>query len=66
MAQKLLRFLLTVLVVGVIFWLLSWTIGAVGLGNPFDKLARIVLIVAAVFALINAILEIFDKAFVKW
>lgn len=66
MAQKLLKFLLTVAVIAVIYYLLMWTIGAVGLGDPFAKISRIRLIIVAVIALINAILDLFDRAFFKW
>ncbi len=64
--RKLLRFLLTVIVIGIIYWLLDWTIGAVGLGQPFARIAHVVLILAAVCALINALLSVFDKAFLDW
>lgn len=66
MAKKALKFLVTLLVIGVIYYLLMWTLGAVGLGDPFAKIGRIVVIVAAVAALINAILALFDKAWFDW
>lgn len=66
MAQKLLKFIITVLIIGAIYWLLMWLIGAVGVGDPFAKFARIGVIIVAVLALINALLALVGKAIFEW
>lgn len=48
--------LLYLIVIGVIFGLLWWLISYCGLPAPFDKVARVVLAVAAVIILINILL----------
>jgi len=54
----LLSFLVQVLVVGLIFWLIWWLLSYVKLPEPFAKVIRVILAVAAVLYLINAILSL--------
>jgi hypothetical protein len=49
--------LIYIIVIGVIFGLLFWLINYCGLPAPFDKLARVVLAVAAVIICINVLLS---------
>jgi hypothetical protein len=46
------------IVVGLVFWLLLWLIGYVGLPEPFNKIAHVVLAIAAVLILIAVILSL--------
>ncbi len=48
--------LMFLIVIGVIFWLLWWLISYVALPEPFAKVARIIMAVAAVIVLINILL----------
>lgn len=66
MAQRILKFIITVIIIGAIYYLLAWAISATGLGDPFAKVARIGLIIVACFALINAILVACGKAWIDW
>ena len=45
------------IVVGLIFWLLWWLVSYVGLPAPFDKVARVLLAVAAVIVCILVLLS---------
>jgi hypothetical protein len=56
------NFVLYVVVAGLIFWLLDWLIRYVGVPEPFAKVARIVLAVAAVFVLIYALMGLIGFA----
>jgi hypothetical protein len=58
----LVNFLLYLIVAGLIFWLLSWLIDYVGVPDPFQKVARVVLAVAAVFVVIYALLSLVGGA----
>ncbi len=49
----LLSLLVTLVIVGVIFWLLYWFIGQVGLPEPFNKVAMVLIALAAVVYLIG-------------
>lgn len=52
--------------IGLIFWLLFWLIGYVGLPEPFAKVAKVILAVASVLVLINVILSIAGHPIVRW
>lgn len=47
---------LYILIIGGICWLLWWLIGYIGLPEPFNKIARVIVAVVAVFLLINLLL----------
>ncbi len=49
----LLSLLVTLVIVGLIFYLLYWFIGMVGLPEPFGKVATVILALAAVIFLIG-------------
>jgi ABC-type multidrug transport system permease subunit len=46
------------IIAGVIFGLLYWTIGAVGTPEPFNRVARVMLILLAVFVAIGLLLSL--------
>lgn len=51
-------FIFVLIIAGVIFWLLSWAIDYVGVPEPFRKVARVVLVLLAVFILIGLLLSL--------
>ncbi len=54
--DALINSLIWLICIGIVFWLLHWLIGYVGLPQPFDKVARVVLAVAAVIVLISIVM----------
>ena len=64
--QSLIMLVVWIIVVGLIFGLLWWLIDYVKLAEPFAKVARVVLAVAAVVFLINALLGLVGKPFITW
>ena len=52
----LLSILVTLVVAGLVFYLLFWFIGYVGLPAPFDKVARVVLALFAVIFLLSLLI----------
>ena len=48
--------LVWIIIVGLIFWLVTWLIGYCKLPEPFNKIARILIAVVAVVILINVLL----------
>lgn len=48
--------LIYLLIVGGICWLLWWLIGFIGLPEPFNKVARVIVAVVAVLLCINLLL----------
>lgn len=58
--------LIWIIVLGIVFWLLFWLIGYVGLPEPFNKVARVILAVAAVIVLINCLLMLAGHPIIRW
>lgn len=50
--------LVYLIVAGLVFWLLWWLVGYVGLPEPFNKVAHVVLAVAAVLVCIFILLSL--------
>lgn len=55
-----------VLIAGAIFWLLDWLIRYLRVPDPFSRVARVILAIAAVLLLINALLTIAGKPLIRW
>lgn len=64
--EALIQSFLILIVFGVIFWLLWWLVGYLSLPEPFDKILRVILAIAAVVVLINALLSLVGKPFIVW
>jgi predicted PurR-regulated permease PerM len=50
--------ILTLIVAGLVFWLLWWLVDYCGLPEPFNKIAHVILAVLAVAVLIGILLSI--------
>lgn len=51
---------------GLIFWLLIWLLDYCKIPEPFNKVVRIILAIAAVIFLINIIMGLVGEPFIKW
>ncbi len=58
--------LIELVCVGVVFWLLWWLLGYIGLPEPFNKVARVILALAAVLILINMLMGFAGHPFIRW
>lgn len=58
--------IITIVVVGIVFWLLWWLIGYCGIPEPFNKVARVFLAIAAVLFLINLLLSLVGMPIITW
>lgn len=56
-AAAALSLLVTLVIVGIIAWLLWWFIGYVGLPEPFNKVARVLIGLVVLIFLINMLLS---------
>lgn len=54
--SSLLSILVTIVIVGLILWLIWWLISYIGLPQPFDKVARVLVALVAVIMIINLLL----------
>lgn len=64
--DALVHWLVYLVVLGIVFWLLWWLVAYVGLPEPFNKVARVVLAVAAVLVLINVLLAMAGHPLMRW
>ena len=51
--MSLISLLIAVIILGLLAYLLWWAIGAIGLPAPFDKVARVIVVLLIVVALIG-------------
>lgn len=56
MEVDLIRLVVWVVVLGLVFWILFWGIGKIGLPEPFNKIAIAIIVLVAVIILINFLL----------
>jgi cadmium resistance protein CadD (predicted permease) len=56
--SNLVSIIVYLLVVGGICWLLWWLVGYIGLPEPFNKIARVIIAVVAVVLCINLLLSL--------
>ena len=64
--SSLLSLLITLVIAGLICWLLWWFIGYVGLPEPFNKVARVLVGLVALIFLINVLMGLVGKPFIVW
>ena len=64
--SALISLLITVIIVGLTFWLLMWAIGSIGIPEPFNKVARVIVILAAVLYLLDVLLGLGGHPLVRW
>ncbi len=60
------QFVLRVIIGGLIIWLLYWLVTFVALPQPFAKIATVALAVVSVFFLIDCLLSLIGKSFIKF
>jgi len=65
-ASSLIGILIYIIIIGCVFGLLWWLVGYIGLPEPFNKVARVVLAVIAVLFLISILLSFIGHPVLKW
>lgn len=56
--DSLIHMVIVLVVVGLVLWLLSYLVSAVGLPEPFAKVAKVIILVIGVLFLINLLLSL--------
>lgn len=64
--QAVISAIIWLLIAGVIFWLLNWLITYIGVGEPFNKVLKVIIAIACVIICINALLMLTGKGFINW
>lgn len=62
----LIQALIWLVIGGVIFWLVNWGIGYIGVPEPFNKVIRVILVIVVVIFCINALLLLVGKPLFTW
>lgn len=64
--EALLRAVIYLIVVGVIFWLITYLIKKLPIPDPFATVINVILVVAAVLICINVLLGLAGTPIVRW
>ena len=64
--SALLTLLITLVIGGLVFYLVWWFLGYVGLPAPFDKVARVIVGLAALIFLISLLLGLTGHPLITW
>lgn len=64
--SMLVNILVQVVIVGLIMWLLWWGLGKIGLPEPFNKVATVILVLITVVFLLNILLGLTGHPLVRW
>jgi hypothetical protein len=54
------------IIAGVIYWLVNWAIAKIGVPEPFNKVLQVVIVLAVVILLINALLTLVGHPMIDW
>lgn len=57
-ASTLVPLLVSLVIAGVVFWLIWWFVGYIGLPEPFNKVARVLIGLAALLYLLNLLMSL--------
>lgn len=58
--------LIWVVIAAVVFFLCNWFIGYVGIGEPFAKVAKVIIAVIVLVLMINALLMLAGRPLFRW
>lgn len=56
MASTLITLVIYLIIVGLIFYVVWWALDAIGIPEPFNKVIRVVLVLAAMLIVVNLLL----------
>lgn len=65
-ANNLIAVVVWLIVAGLIWWILTWALDAIGIPEPFNKVARVILILIVAVICINALLTLAGRPFIVW
>jgi len=64
--QAVINAVIWLIVAAVVFWLLNWLISYIGVGEPFNKVLKVILAIACVLICINALLTLAGHPIIAW
>ena len=63
---SLLSLFVTLVVAGLIFWLVLWFVNYVGVPEPFNKVIKVVMGLLVLIFLINVLMSLGGHPFIRW
>lgn len=57
----LINVVLWLIVAGVVYWLVTWAIGQIGVPEPFNKVIRVILVIIVFLICLNALFMLFGR-----
>lgn len=64
--SAILSLLIWLVVLGLIYWIITWVLGQIGLPEPFGKIIHVVLVLLVAIFLINALLSLAGHGFISF
>lgn len=64
--QAIISLVITIVIAGLIYWVLDWALTKFALPEPFAKIARVLLVLMAVVFIVNALLSMNGHGFISW
>lgn len=64
--QSVISAVIWLLIAAVIWGLVNWLVGYIGVGEPFAKIIRVVMAILAVLICVNALLSIAGRPLIAW
>lgn len=55
-----------IVIAGVIFWILNWSLAYIGVPEPFAKVLKVVIVLIALIMLINGLLMLAGRPLFSW
>jgi hypothetical protein len=65
MGSEIINILVTVILLGLVFYVLWWLLGIIALPEPFNKVVTVLLALAAVVVLLSLLLGVFNFPLLK-
>ncbi len=63
---SLIHVVISLIIAGVIFWLVQWLVAYIGIPDPFAKIIRVVIAIAIVVYLIDVLMSLGGEGFIRW
>lgn len=60
-----LNLIVTIVVAALIFWVINWFLGYVGVGEPFNKIIKVVLGLVILIWIVNLLLGLTGHSFIR-
>lgn len=64
--ESLIWLVIQLLIFGLVYFIISWGVAQIAPPEPFAKIIRVVLVLAVVIFLINALLGLGGRPFITW